>query len=614
MGEETIMKMLLSATTALGLVLMASTAQAQQYSRIVSFGDSLSDNGNLFGLTGNPPFPYNRRFTNDLVWSEYLFGAQGNPFLTGNVSGNVNLAFGGALSNSAANLNGPIPGTPTQIGTFLALGGRFGANDVVSLWAGANNLLQATPGGEAAAAVGAATDVSNQVRQLAGAGARTILVMNLPALGSTPLNVGQPQAPGASFISGLFNSTLASGLTAAAAANPGANVISIPVDQIFSAILAAPGSFGLSNVTQQCILVAACVGNPAARGAFLFWDGVHPTNTGHQIIAASVQEYLQAPSRAVAVSSAFGNTAFAARRSAVLDGMQQLGALAPAVGKWEYFVFATGEAGQSNAAASNGILASAGVSTSRANEYKLGGLRFGGLYNIGGGWSVGGMASLTTGNIEAKARKFEADATQISADLLARWRSANGMFVNLGLGFGIDQFSNYEYRTVGPLKNIGSALGNSLSATTEVGYDVKFGAATLTPQVRASYVRTSLQAFNETGVIAPLGYDGRVIQGLAGAGELKLSYQFTQTLSGYALVGYEGFLASSSENVKGRLIGNTAQPFSEKVANPKGPGVVFGAGAAMQFGNWTARASYRGSVGDNSQISHSANLGFGVKF
>jgi outer membrane lipase/esterase len=188
------------AASAVALAVTTTAASAQSYSRLVTFGDSLSDNGNLFATTGQPPAPYNQRFTNALVWSEYLFGpARGfvatNP---ANVnSGNINFAFGGARTDLAPNSNGPIPSTGTQIGAFLANGGRFGAADLVSLWGGANNLFQgipvaaANPGTATTVMTGvansAAADIGNQVRQMAAAGARNILVFNLPGLEpSTP--------------------------------------------------------------------------------------------------------------------------------------------------------------------------------------------------------------------------------------------------------------------------------------------------------------------------------------------------------------------------------------------------------------------------------------------
>lgn len=64
--------------------------------RVVVFGDSLSDNGNLFAQTGQPPAPYFQgRFSNGPVWVEQLFGPLNSPIQGTGVAGNVDLAFGG---------------------------------------------------------------------------------------------------------------------------------------------------------------------------------------------------------------------------------------------------------------------------------------------------------------------------------------------------------------------------------------------------------------------------------------------------------------------------------------------------------------------------------------
>ena len=41
-----------------------------------------------------------------------------------------------------------------------------------------------------------------------------------------------------------------------------------------------PAAFGLTNVADACGAVATCT--PAS---YLFWDGIHPTAKGHQILA-----------------------------------------------------------------------------------------------------------------------------------------------------------------------------------------------------------------------------------------------------------------------------------------------------------------------------------------
>jgi outer membrane lipase/esterase len=621
----------IAALAAATMLSVAAPASAQNYGRAVIFGDSLSDNGNLFATTGQPPAPYNRRFTNELVWAEYVFGPATGFTTTGapNVNaGNINFAFGGARTDLGANSNGPVPGTPLQIGQFLGLGGRFAANDVASVWGGANNIFQTiTPlvpqllGGTVtsaqaqqqvgASATAAAGDVGAQVRQLAGAGARTIVVFNLPSFALTPQFNTTPIAALAGLGSSTFNGALQAQMAAAAGAT-GANIVSIPIDRIFDAVVANPGGFGLTNVTQQCLTTPACVGVPAARNSFLFWDGVHPTAAGHLLVAAAVREYLGAPSRAASVSAAFGEGAFYGRRAAGLAGLAQLSALSPAPGKWEVFVNATGSSDRGVKSEATSVIGGQAIGGGRSDTRDYG-LRFGGLRNLGNGWTVGAMASVSLGTIKGLQGKMEADTTRFGIDLLGGWRSG-GLFVNLNLGGGLDRYSDYAYRTIGPLKNTGATTAVSFNASAEVGNDYRFGAATLTPLARLSYVRATLDGFNEAGVVAPVAYDGRTVQALTGAAEAKLAYQFTQNLSGYALIGYEAALASSVDDVRGRLIGNTAQPFSYKMPDLAHPGVVAGLGAALKLGDWTAQASWRASFGEKGQQRHTGSVGFAVKF
>jgi outer membrane lipase/esterase len=637
------MKLLLSASFAAGIALSMGAAQAQQYTRAITFGDSLSDNGNIAAVNGGVVPNYlpirTTRFSNGPVWTEQLFGPATNFSTTANPnSGNVNFAFGGSRTTGAQT---PGPTTQEQIGSYFQRGGRFGAGDVVTLWAGANNIFQAlTPASANPAtavatmtgvANGAAGDVATQVGQLAGAGARTILVANLPSFATLPEFAGGPAAGLAGASTNAFNSALASSLATTAAANRGANIITMDTAGIFTAVQANPGAFGFANATQACVRTPTCVGNPAAWNTFAFWDGVHPTEAGHAVIASAASLYLTAPSRAASTSNTLAFPSFGARRTAVLDGMAQLSTsstssgqsvvpaysktVAPVAGKWEYFVFLTGEAASRNDVAQTSLIAGgAAPGGGKSQEYRLGGLRIGGLYNIGNGWTVGAMTSLTTGTVEGGGGKLESGATQISADILARWRAQNGFFVNLGLGLSADQYSDYGYRTIGDLSNKATAHGRSWSATTEVGYDVKMGAMTLTPQLRASYIRTTIDRYKENGVVAPIAYFARSIDGLAGAAELKLSYQFNPATSGYVLLGYEDYLAASGGNVRGQLAGNTSQVFSLAQRDPVGQGVVFGAGVAMGMGSWTGRVSYRGSVGDKSQTTHSANLSASMKF
>jgi phospholipase/lecithinase/hemolysin len=78
-------------------LLFPFSTSAFAYSQIVAFGDSLSDNGNMFALTEgtvyetpSPPY-YEGRFSNGPVWVDYLAQDLGIDL--------VNMAYGGARTD-----------------------------------------------------------------------------------------------------------------------------------------------------------------------------------------------------------------------------------------------------------------------------------------------------------------------------------------------------------------------------------------------------------------------------------------------------------------------------------------------------------------------------------
>jgi outer membrane lipase/esterase len=120
----------------------AQTVANQTYSRVVVFGDSLTDNGNLFRLTGgrepaSPPY-FQGRFSNGPTFVE-LLGFNLGGF--GTATGSTSYAFGGARTDTSQS----PPGLRTQLGAYLAGGGQFGPNDLVIVYGGANKHLPGRP-------------------------------------------------------------------------------------------------------------------------------------------------------------------------------------------------------------------------------------------------------------------------------------------------------------------------------------------------------------------------------------------------------------------------------------------------------------------------------------
>ncbi len=608
------------ATRAALLALMTSAlvAPAAAQQRLVVFGDSLSDNGNLALATGNaqPGYP-SGRFSNGPVWAEQLVGPLANFFPIGAVNNarHVDFAFGGARTDTAV---ANPPGIPTQIGAYFARGGGFGANDVASVWGGANDIFQGIPGAAANPATAQATmtgvstaaaiNIAGSVNAVAGAGATTVLVMNLPDIGAAPAFNTSPAGPLASLSAATFNSALANSLAAVAAARPGTNVISVDVNGVFQQIVANPAAFGFSNVTQACVAVAACAGaSTAAQNAWLFWDGVHPTAAGHALVAATVRQYLFAPQYA-ALSASVAEIGVLGRRSEALRGFERLNGHSAEPGRNEFFVNVFGDIGESKAGA-----ARAGF------DWRTGGVQFGMTRALTANYTVGLVASVSTGDVKSGFNDtVRYDATSFAIDALAGWKS-NGWFGNVGLGAGVTNVTDWKRKTfVGPLENAGSGGAWAFSATAEGGYVAQFGAFSLTPTLRLGWLHARSDSFTETGVVAPIAYASRTINAVAGAAELKAGFDIVRepgrVFSAYALVGYEDFLSYSGQAVRGRLAGNTARPFSTRIGDMSGEGFMLGAGLAGHFGAVKLTADYRASLGKGDGVRHRGALGLKVPF
>lgn len=525
----------------------------------------------------------------------------------------TDFAFGGARTDTAV---AQPPGIPTQIGAYFARGGAFGANDVVSVWGGANDIFQGIPGAAAnpataqatmaAVSTAAAVNVAGSVNALAGAGARTVLVMNLPDIGAAPAFNTSPAAPLGSFSAATFNSALSSAVTTAAAARPGTNVISVDINGVFQQIVMNPAAFGFSNATQPCVAVPSCLGAPAAaQNAFLFWDGVHPTAAGHALVAATVRQYLFAPQLA-ALSASVAEIGLVGRRSEALRGFERLNGHSAEPGRNEFFVNVFGDVGETKAGA-----ARAGF------DWRSGGVQFGMTRAFSTNYTVGLVASVSTGSVKTGFNDtVRYDATSFALDALAGWRN-NGWFGNLGLGAGVTSVSDWKRKSfVGPLENAASGSNWAFSATAEGGYVAQFGAFSLTPTLRLGWLHSRSDAFAETGVVAPIAYGSRTINALAGAAELKAGFDIVREpgrlVSAYALVGYEDYLSYSGQAVRGRLAGNTAQPFSTRIGDMTGEGVMVGGGLAGAFGSVKLTADYRASLGKGDGVRHRGALG--VKF
>lgn len=301
---------------------LAPATFAHDSSKLVFFGDSLSDPGNYFirfGTTSHPPFvpipddPYaigGHHFSNGATWAEQLarglhHPASGKPALRA-PGVFTNYAVGRARARAAAPVFSAYD-LSTQVGLFLSdFGGHASSDDLYVVWIGANDLddalnaLAIDPSGATSTGIiGAAiTAVAGNIQALHAAGATAFLIPNVPNLAITP--AVRALGPIAQFLATQLTDAYNGALDRTLSALEGRQIhfVRLDVNALLDDVLAAPQAFGLTNVSDSCLTFfvvrdAIC----ETPNGYLFWDGVHPTTAAHHIIAKAALQLLAPPRR-----------------------------------------------------------------------------------------------------------------------------------------------------------------------------------------------------------------------------------------------------------------------------------------------------------------------------
>jgi len=582
------------AALSLAAVSVAGAASAQSYSRLVVFGDSLSDNGNLYLATGgstpaSPPYGAGR-FSNGPVFTERL-GFNAANFM-GPVTGSINYAFGGARTDSQAQ---PL-GMRLQLAQYQQRGGTFGANDLVSVLGGANNIFQGLPAAGASTnptgaitpvALSAAADINFIVNGIAQAGAGTVLVTNLPKLSITPQFRGTPAAPLADFAVTTFNGALLTGLNATAAARPGTNIILMDLFKVGDVIAGNPSAFGVSNVTQPCFNGVTVCSNP---DSYFYFDGVHPTAKGHEVIARLSNDYLYYGDLG-SQTAVLGETAWRHREDA-LDGST---AALSGRGAWErgtsISVGALADKTETDARGAIGKATSDGYGVRIALESGTETLRFG----LSGSYR----------NADVDAGALRADIDSFGLDVYGGWRSGD-VFVNAAAGVAQDDFNDINRLTsLAPIVHSGSTRGVSTGARLQGGMWFDMGGIALSPRAAVAWINTDVDGFSEQGPAAQYAYADRSVQ--ATTAEIALRAEGgTERVRFYAEGGYRDSLSDDSDAVRTGILGNPAKVLARDVDLPFGGQVLAAAGIeGTIMERLKVSIGYKGRFGDHAD-SHMA--------
>ena len=177
-------------------------------------------------------------------------------------------------------------GTAQQITDYLKTHPRITDKTLFVVWGGANDILNATSEDDI---IDAGINQTLNIQRLIDAGATQFIIPNLPPLGSVPRLNGSPTTSvPATQAAALYNEVLAGGIDLLHDfyRHRHLQLAQLDVYSLFNKIIAASAKYSLANVTESS------QGEAVDPDTYLFWDGLHPTTHGHNILAVTAGKIL----------------------------------------------------------------------------------------------------------------------------------------------------------------------------------------------------------------------------------------------------------------------------------------------------------------------------------
>ncbi|HEX8579867.1 MAG TPA: autotransporter domain-containing protein [Allosphingosinicella sp.] len=538
----------------------AAPASAQRIDRVVAFGDSYADDGNLFELLGIPrPAPYpTGRFSGGTNFVDTISQILQVPV--------DNFAIGGAFTGNG-NINGPgIPGFVTEYNAFLAGGGpaafprvsgKFGPNDLAVISVGGNDArayersLGLTPtsaqitsliAGAPAQAALRVTETMAGINALTGAGARNITFL-VGDVGRLPEVKGLPVAAVGTAYANAYNSGLQASLAQTAAS--GVIVNYLDLTQIGNVVENNLAAFGLTSAGacpgQNCVVDAGFANQ------YLFYvDQVHLTSAGFAIVGQYAVRQLEAPlhfqaqtDMGLQAATSFGQT---------LDGRVDLSHARSGGEGTGLNLFVSGNTASRTVADGNRNLGfdldTTGVSVGA--EYDSGGAVFGVALN-----HSRPDADMFSGSGNARARAWMVGG-------YAGW-SMGGAFVQGHAGYG---WLDYDMRRTAVIDDIHAETeGTAITAGLKAGYLAGFGGLKVGPVVGVHYAKAEIDGYTETGdPVLTLNVGEQDVKALVGTAGLEARASWSA--GGLAIAPYAALTAEKDLEGDSRAIryAGTASP------------------------------------------------------
>jgi phospholipase/lecithinase/hemolysin len=305
------------------LLFFTIQAFAGPYSEIIFFGDSLTDNGNLYAslkvIPKSPPY-YEGRFSNGPTWAEYLTDDFNRQFQTEG----INDAVGGATAIFHNPAKGALPYILKEEVTKYLDHHVPKSDSLFVIWIGGNDYLDEKREDGVQLATEVVDGIQNNIKSLMSRHAQNFLIIDLPDLSKIPYirKVSADRAERLCSLSQLHHVKIMDMVTKLQLENPQLKFIYLDAFHLFNDIIENLDAYNqkyhthLVNTTDACweggyvlqkdgsasLEVAMDVANSQAMGKkpclspdeYIFWDQIHPTTAVHHIVAEIVKEKLLA--------------------------------------------------------------------------------------------------------------------------------------------------------------------------------------------------------------------------------------------------------------------------------------------------------------------------------
>lgn len=252
------MKKLLSVVI---LLLLSASVYAAPISRLIFFGDSLSDNGNLYHdslrlIPKSPPY-YLGRFSNGPTWAENV----GNYYYAQDFTSYKVYAVAGATAiYHRPRIQFVAPSTlDLQLRSyFLESKKENRAETLYTIWIGANDYMYGTENDVDAFTTQVVDRIEAAIMQLVEKGGSNFLIMNLPDLSKTPMAQNDPLADRYATLTKLHNQKLAAMLERVKSENPELKIAFVNIFDLFNEALDSPEKYNkefdvnITNTTESC--------------------------------------------------------------------------------------------------------------------------------------------------------------------------------------------------------------------------------------------------------------------------------------------------------------------------------------------------------------------------